>query len=45
MMKRLWKFLDDFEDTALAPYLGFAVLALITYALLLVPEAGLGGAQ
>lgn len=45
MLKRLIKMLDDFEDEAIAPVVGVAILALLTFAILLAPAANLGGAQ
>lgn len=44
MLKRLFKRLDDFEDDAIAPFVGAAILALLAYAILLAP-VGTVGAQ
>ena len=44
MLKRFWKRLDAFEDTPAAAVLGIAILALVTFAMLLAPVGSIGGA-
>lgn len=45
MLTRLLSRLDAFEDGPLAPVVGLAILSLITFVLLLVPEPSLMVAQ